>query len=67
LVTVRISVVIPTYNEAPAIGRVLSDIPEMVEEVLVVDSGSSDGTAEIALELGPRSCTSRAAAMGAHA
>jgi len=47
-VTVRVSVVIPTYNEAQSIGRVLSDIPEMVEEVLVVDSESSDGTAEIA-------------------
>ena len=52
--TVRVSVVIPTYNEAQSIGRVLSDIPEMVEEVLVVDSDSSDGTAEIARGLGAR-------------
>jgi glycosyltransferase involved in cell wall biosynthesis len=54
LVTVRVSVVIPTYNEAQSIGRVLSDIPEMVEEVLVVDSDSSDGTAAIARGLGAK-------------
>lgn len=50
----RISVVIPTYNEAQSIGRVLADIPGMVEEVLVVDSDSSDGTAAIAQEMGAK-------------
>jgi len=49
---VRISVVIPTYNEAQSIGRVLADIPGMVQEVLVVDSDSSDGTAAIAQTMG---------------
>jgi len=49
---VRISVVIPTYNEAQSIGRVLADIPAMVQEVLVVDSDSSDGTAAIAQTMG---------------
>jgi glycosyltransferase involved in cell wall biosynthesis len=48
----RISVVIPTYNEAQSIGRVLADIPRIVEEVLVVDSDSGDGTAAIAREMG---------------
>jgi len=51
---VRVSVVIPTYNEAQSIGRVLADIPGMVEEVLVVDSDSSDGTAAIAQKMGAR-------------
>jgi glycosyltransferase involved in cell wall biosynthesis len=51
---VRISVVIPTYNEAQSIGRVLADIPATVDEVLVVDSDSSDGTAAIAYEMGAR-------------
>jgi glycosyltransferase involved in cell wall biosynthesis len=51
---VRISVVIPTYNEAQSIGRVLADIPAIVEEVLVVDSDSSDGTAAIAREMGAK-------------
>ncbi len=46
--------VIPTYNEAQSIGRVLADIPVMVDEVLVVDSDSNDGTAAIAREAGAR-------------
>ena len=45
----RVSVVIPTFNEAASIGRVLADIPRTeVAEVLVVDSDSADGTPEIA-------------------
>ncbi len=49
----RVSVVIPTYNEAQAIGLVLRDIPaELVEQVIVVDSNSTDGTAEIARKMG---------------
>lgn len=46
---VRVSVIIPTHNEAQAIGRVLGDLPpDLVTEVLVVDSNSTDGTPEIA-------------------
>jgi glycosyltransferase involved in cell wall biosynthesis len=51
---VRVSVVIPTYNEAQSIGRVLADIPGIVQEVLVVDSNSSDGTASIARKMGAK-------------
>jgi glycosyltransferase involved in cell wall biosynthesis len=51
----RVSVVIPTHNEAQSIGRVLADLPaDMVTEVLVVDSNSADGTPEIAAKLGAR-------------
>jgi glycosyltransferase involved in cell wall biosynthesis len=51
----RVSVVIPTYNEAGSIARVLDDIPALlVTEVLVVDAGSSDGTREIAAARGAR-------------
>jgi glycosyltransferase involved in cell wall biosynthesis len=51
----RVSVVIPTHNEAQSIGHVLADLPaEMVTEVLVVDSNSTDGTPEIAAKLGAR-------------
>jgi len=52
---VRVSVVIPTCNEAQSIGRVLDDIPRThVTEVLVVDSDSSDGTRDIAERRGAR-------------
>jgi glycosyltransferase involved in cell wall biosynthesis len=52
---VRVSVVIPTHNEAQSIGRVLADLPaDMVTEVLVVDSNSTDGTSEIASKMGAR-------------
>jgi glycosyltransferase involved in cell wall biosynthesis len=52
---VRVSVVIPTHNEAQAIGQVLSDLPpNLVTEVIVVDSNSSDGTPEVARSKGAR-------------
>ena len=51
----RVSVIIPTHNEASAIGRVLADLPvDIVTEVLVIDSNSSDGTPEIAAQAGGR-------------
>jgi len=51
----RVSVVIPTYNEAGSIARVLDEIPaSLVAEVLVVDAGSTDGTREIAAAHGAR-------------
>lgn len=49
------SVIIPTHNEAQSIGRVLADLPvDIVTEVLVVDSNSTDGTPEIASKMGAR-------------
>jgi glycosyltransferase involved in cell wall biosynthesis len=52
---VRVSVIIPTHNEAQAIGRVLADLPaDLISEVIVVDSNSTDGTPEIAGKLGAR-------------
>jgi glycosyltransferase involved in cell wall biosynthesis len=50
---VRVSVIIPTHNEAQAIGRVLTDLPShLTTEVIVVDSNSNDGTPEIAAQMG---------------
>jgi glycosyltransferase involved in cell wall biosynthesis len=52
---VRVSVIIPTHNEAQAIERVLADLPsDLTTEVIVVDSKSTDGTPEIAARFGAR-------------
>ena len=51
----RVSVIIPTHNEAQAIERVLADVPsDLTSEVIVVDSNSTDGTPEIAARTGAR-------------
>ncbi len=45
----RISVIIPTFNEAAVIERTLSGLPRRDDrERIVVDGGSSDGTADLA-------------------
>ena len=49
-------VCIPAYNEAPSLGAVLAEVPESVAgqpvHVLVIDDGSSDGTADVARAAG---------------
>jgi dolichol-phosphate mannosyltransferase len=52
--TVRVLVVLPTYNEAENIEHVLGRIRRALPDagVLVVDDGSPDGTAEIAERVG---------------
>lgn len=52
-----LTVVIPTLNEAEAIGKVLDEVVETGvprDRILVVDGGSSDGTTEIARSKGVR-------------
>src|SRR6201981_517409 len=52
-IRLRVSVIIPTHNEAQAIGRVLADLPsQLVTEVIVVDSNSTDGTPDLARKMG---------------
>ncbi|MDD5518518.1 MAG: glycosyltransferase family 2 protein [Candidatus Omnitrophica bacterium] len=43
----KISLVIPAFNEQECIGTLLPGIPGFVDEVIVVDNGSTDKTAEI--------------------
>jgi glycosyltransferase involved in cell wall biosynthesis len=48
-----ITVLIPALNEGETLPKVLRDIPqEVVDEVIVVDNGSTDNTASIAKERG---------------
>ena len=43
-----VSVIIPTWNEAKGIAYTLRTVPSLVDEVVVVDACSRDGTADIA-------------------
>ncbi len=51
----RLSVIIPALNEEQSIGAVLDALPQdLVTEVIVVDNGSTDRTAEVAAGHGAR-------------
>ena len=50
----RIAVVIPALDEEEAIGDVVRRDPAVVAEVIVVDNGSRDRTAEVARAAGAR-------------
>jgi hypothetical protein len=49
----RVSVVIPTYNEAKNLPHVLGSMPADLHEIIVVDGNSLDGTVEVARTLRP--------------
>lgn len=49
----KISVYFITHNEADTIAEAINSVSEL-DEIIVVDSGSSDGTVEIAQDLGAR-------------
>jgi dolichol-phosphate hexosyltransferase len=50
----RVTVVIPCLNEERGIVEVLSRMPSFVDDVIVVDNGSTDRTAEMARQHGAR-------------
>ncbi len=50
---VRVSLVIPTLNEADNLRCVLPTIPDVVDELVVVDGGSTDGTLDVVIMLRP--------------
>lgn len=56
--SIEMSVVVPCYNETTRLEKMLDEAVEVLErefpgkyEILLIDDGSSDGTAEFALEL----------------
>lgn len=48
-----VSLVIPTLNEAENLRHVLPTLPSVVDELVIVDGGSTDGTVEVVRELRP--------------
>ena len=50
--TETVKVIIPAYNEAKSIGKVIKALPFFVNDIIVVDNGSTDETAIIAQRLG---------------
>ena len=52
-----IAVIIPALNEEESIGKVISAIPEWVDDIIVADNGSTDQTAKAAQAHGARIVT----------
>ena len=48
----KIKVIIPAFNEADSIANVIHDIPDLVDEIIVVNNNSSDNTASNATTAG---------------
>lgn len=48
------SLIIPAYNESQTIGYVIKDFNKYVDDIIVMDNLSPDGTAEIARKAGAR-------------
>ena len=47
-----VKVIIPALNEEESLPKVLKDIPEFIDEVIVIDNNSSDNTFEVAKKHG---------------
>jgi NDP-sugar pyrophosphorylase family protein len=61
----KISLVIPAYNEVAAIGQVIEDFSDQVDEIVVADNCSPDGTGDIAREAGAKVISENFAGYGA--
>lgn len=48
----KIFVIIPAFNEEESLTKVIHDIPDFVDEVIVANNGSTDNTAKAAIDAG---------------
>jgi glycosyltransferase involved in cell wall biosynthesis len=48
----KLVLVMPAYNAEATLERTVAEIPKIVDQVILVDDGSTDRTAELALRLG---------------
>ena len=48
----KIIVVMPAYNAEHTLERTVAEVPKIVDDIILVDDRSSDGTAEVARRLG---------------
>lgn len=49
----KVTVIIPAFNEEQSIGKVINDIPkEIVQHTIVVNNGSTDNTVKVATDAG---------------
>ena len=48
----KIKVIIPAYNEEKSIAKVINDIPDIVDEIIVISNNSNDKTEENAAKAG---------------
>jgi dolichol-phosphate hexosyltransferase len=60
-----VGVVIPCFNEETGVREVIERMPDVVDEIVVVDNNSTDGTAAVAAALGARVVPERTPGYGA--
>lgn len=59
-----IKVIIPAFNEEKSIAKVIAEIPDFVEEIVVVNNNSIDQTAQVATKAGASVLTEKSKGYG---
>lgn len=47
----KICVVLPAYNAEKTLAKTIADLPEMIDDIILVDDASQDRTMKVAKEL----------------